>query len=1497
MADEIKIGLDGKPLFDMAQPVVRALNEIDRAVGRLSERNFNAITRAALALESQIKQSARTAVGSAGKISEDIAQAVEKGARKAQSKARRQGQSVGKEFAAGVEEEASKISVRVSAPRMLDRNGLGVSISGRGPGSASDVLAEVQRLTREAGLTSVEQLRDAQRQSDQTYRFRQNWYRAEQRSIEQQARDDQKQTDVTYRLRQNWHRAQQRDVERQAREDQRIADATFRARQAQARWETRQAAARNTALDRNAQFSAMSPAAQLSRASRVSSAIGAGMSDADATARYGSEAVNAARNLETFRQRAVDARNASRELSEANRELASRSRDVHSAFRGVAGAAGALFLTYGALVPLTTTFFATSAVREAISAYKDLEFQIKFVKALEEDGLGMSEGSARARLSATAADAGYNPVEAAKGMRLLAQSGLNAKQALEALPVVLKTATVGELSVATATETLTGAVHAFGLEMSEMGRVGDVLAKAGAISNTSVDRMAESLKQASSVAQQYHMNLEDVSTALVVLAKRNITGSSAGTSLVNLMRDISNPHGRAKKAADEIGFSAFDKNTGETKNLFDQILPELRQRLSSYTVEAQKRLIADLSNNRGEKLLVALLGATDSDLQDIRGKLQQATGFVNKANDELLDSVEGDLRRLRAAFTETLANAGESGSGPLRTALQSLRETVSSPEFQSALAALVTGVGQLARMLAGLASALTSPVTQLAAVAAAVLTSQSAIAALTAGVAGLATRLPFLASVFGAAATTAGGLAAGATAAGGAMGVLTGSAVMLLRIFAGFTVVGVAISLLTALSATLANRSGTDAAISAANDYTASLRRTNAQLSEQLRLKQLNEGAAPLAGSDAPRRAVELARAEVEAAKRALASQSVTTGGGAAMAYRTAAPQRARDAESRLQRAQSALGDAMQEEARQRTLQNQLAGRDGRRGGAWDPRSVGTVGSIAEQLQDKIGAGDKGYNPGNDRGAARAANQEYKNARKEIENLISANRRKEAELEEAGRLDENRLQQSYDRGVITYDRYQAQLTKLQAEKGTERVRLAEREQEAVQSALDKLRARAAKMTATGKTGVPEELANDIEAFEQKLQDSRTRLQKLRNDQEIQQGEALTKALKPASDILRDAGVDRAKRDADLESSIRKLELQSQGIELTEKERYIQEQLLGITGQRTKELEVARATMQRLVDIGVFSPEKLQSSPDTLAVYGSLQKYLGDLGASTEAAVSRVRKASDEAFESKRWQSYADRASSSIEGGVKGALVGALTGDTSAIEQLGQTLRKTTATALVDAFYEAFLGDDLKKLIREAMNQLRQSLTGANSGAGGAGGSGASGLLGAIGGLLGGGGGTGAMFSALNTANSVGMAGGDSLGTLINLMGWSKGGFSGGGYTGPGAKYSPAGLVHKGEYVINAASTRKLGLDFLNALNGYAEGGLVGLPSYGPAPQAAPLIPRLGLTGSTVHFAPVTDIRIDSRSDRAEVFAGVQKIVADSQKQYSEQLKRMRVIPS
>ncbi len=55
------------------------------------------------------------------------------------------------------------------------------------------------------------------------------------------------------------------------------------------------------------------------------------------------------------------------------------------------------------------------------------------------------------------------------------------------------------------------------------------------------------------------------------------------------------------------------------------------------------------------------------------------------------------------------------------------------------------------------------------------------------------------------------------------------------------------------------------------------------------------------------------------------------------------------------------------------------------------------------------------------------------------------------------------------------------------------------------------------------------------------------------------------------------------------------------------------------------------------------------------------------------------------------------------------------------------------------------------------------------------------------------------------------------------------GFAGGGYTGNGGKYEPAGLVHRGEFVVNSEATRNIGVNLLNQLNATGRLPAIALP--------------------------------------------------------------------
>ncbi|CCK02710.1 Phage tail length tape-measure protein 1 [Cronobacter sakazakii 701] len=80
------------------------------------------------------------------------------------------------------------------------------------------------------------------------------------------------------------------------------------------------------------------------------------------------------------------------------------------------------------------------------------------------------------------------------------------------------------------------------------------------------------------------------------------------------------------------------------------------------------------------------------------------------------------------------------------------------------------------------------------------------------------------------------------------------------------------------------------------------------------------------------------------------------------------------------------------------------------------------------------------------------------------------------------------------------------------------------------------------------------------------------------------------------------------------------------------------------------------------------------------------------------------------------------------------------------------------------------------------------------------------------------------------------------------------GFATGGYTGPGGKYEPKGIVHGGEFVFTKEATERIGVNnlyaMMNGAPGYSDGGYVGKA------------PRAGLTGGSGSVTVQTSVTVN-----------------------------------
>lgn len=145
-----------------------------------------------------------------------------------------------------------------------------------------------------------------------------------------------------------------------------------------------------------------------------------------------------------------------------------------------------------------------------------------------------------------------------------------------------------------------------------------------------------------------------------------------------------------------------------------------------------------------------------------------------------------------------------------------------------------------------------------------------------------------------------------------------------------------------------------------------------------------------------------------------------------------------------------------------------------------------------------------------------------------------------------------------------------------------------------------------------------------------------------------------------------------------------------------------------------------------------------------------------------------------------------------------------------------------------------------------------------------------------------GGSTGGIASLFGLGGSTSASGSVAVGSYI----MPTIGFANGGYTGAGGKYQPAGVVHKGEYVMDAVTVRRVGVANLDSLRGYADGGLVGSMARAGANSGPSVVMqdnRQINIGEGASQQTVTQLREELARDRAARYSDTVRIVQSAKK--------------
>ena len=401
------------------------------------------------------------------------------------------------------------------------------------------------------------------------------------------------------------------------------------------------------------------------------------------------EAANAHKNLA----------NAVQSSSAHQKQWNDIAQEGHTVARGLAGSLGQLWLTYGSLLPLLAGGALGAAFKQTAVLGADFEHQLTFVKAL-----GDETSETMSRISEAARGLGKNslqgPVELASGFRILAQAGLSGSDSILAMVNTMDLATVGEMRMKEAGIALAGVMNAFSLNVTDMARIGDVFAKAAALSQTSVEGMTAAMRTASVAGAMYGASMEDTATALTLLAKVNITGTAAGTAFRNMLKELYAPGKQAAELMKMLGLSTKDA-AGNLRSFPDTIYA-LRPILEQYNKASQVNILQKLFGERGAKEAIAMLALTRKQWEDLNKSISDSQGFMRNVSSQLEQTTKGTFAQAINALKTSLVDVFDSTGGSMKDLAVRLKSVFSSDEFKATITSLV---GVMANLVSGLITA------------------------------------------------------------------------------------------------------------------------------------------------------------------------------------------------------------------------------------------------------------------------------------------------------------------------------------------------------------------------------------------------------------------------------------------------------------------------------------------------------------------------------------------------------------------------------------------------------------------------------------------------------------------------------------------------------------------------------------------------------------------------------------------------------------------------
>lgn len=324
-------------------------------------------------------------------------------------------------------------------------------------------------------------------------------------------------------------------------------------------------------------------------------------------------------------------------------------KDKISSFGSAATTAGKS-LTKGLTVPIAGLGAASVAVTARFEAGMS---KVQAVSGATGDEMKLLSDKAKEM----GANTKFSATQSAEAFNYMAMAGWKTEDMLNGIEGVMNLAAASGEDLATTSDIVTDALTAFGLSASDSTHFADVLAAASSNANTNVSMMGETFKYVAPVAGALGFNVEDVSTAIGLMANSGIKGSQAGTALRNIFTRMVKPTKESAEVMEKLGITVTDSH-GNMKDL-DTIMGDLRKGFSGLSESEKSAAASALAGQYGMSGLLAIVNSSDKDFNKLSEAINNADGASAEMAETMMDNLPGAITLAKSALEGLGIRVGE----------------------------------------------------------------------------------------------------------------------------------------------------------------------------------------------------------------------------------------------------------------------------------------------------------------------------------------------------------------------------------------------------------------------------------------------------------------------------------------------------------------------------------------------------------------------------------------------------------------------------------------------------------------------------------------------------------------------------------------------------------------------------------------------------------------------------------------------------------------------